>query len=198
MDFLSRSSKKQQKKRECRARAFYERKWASRREGGGKKQIRWIKEPSAGHWAQSSVPNGLEGIAHLGSTSHKYALILIIQMKLRRILNGSRRSRANVGVSVPVVRVLQLNGNTTNSPKLVADLTRRASDKLRFLLRLAGLCGTGVSGGFYGNISMQGEIYCWGMFFWRVWIDCQERRLVPFCSDVRVKTPQQQKRMLLF
>lgn len=39
-----------------------------------------------------------------------------------------------VCVSVPVMRVLQLNGNTRNSPKLVADLTPRASDRQGFFL----------------------------------------------------------------
>lgn len=85
------------------------------------------------------MPNGLEGITHLGSTSDKYALILIIQMKLRRILNGSRCPRANVCVcvSVPVVRVLQPKRNTRNSPKLVADLRQRTVDRQEFLLFLS-------------------------------------------------------------
>lgn len=39
-----------------------------------------------------------------------------------------------VRVSVPVMRVLQLNGNTRNSPKLVAGLTPRASERQGFSL----------------------------------------------------------------
>lgn len=42
------------------------------------------------------LPNGLESITRLGSTSYKYFLILIIQMKRRRILNGSHCLKASI------------------------------------------------------------------------------------------------------
>lgn len=58
------------------------------------------------------MPNGLERITRLGSTSYKYALILIIQMKRRRILNRSRSLEAS-GVSTVTHQEEKLTRNNS-------------------------------------------------------------------------------------
>lgn len=71
-----------------------------------------------------------------------------------------------VCVSVPVVRVLQLNGNSRNSPKLVADLTPRASDG-----RSLSLLRRGVSAASLRRRSAHGTIL--------------EKRAAPACAFPR-------------